>query len=318
MLKLVDNLIDRCVLFMFIDFKWFEDFLSLAKNNNFSRAAEERHVTQSAFSRRIKALELWIGVPLVDRSTYPTELTDEGKIFTKKAREVVLMMHGIKNEFHEMRVKGEHTLHFTSLHTTALTFFPKWLIDIERDLGALSTRLEADSMHNCVQNMTESGHDFLIASTHPSVPVLLDPQDYPFLVIGHDRLIPVSVPNQDMQPKHNLPGTADAPIALLAYPESAYFKRLVDAAIKSQTAVCYLEDRYINSFADAIRSMALEGSGLAWLPESMIVDDLATGRFVVVPGDNWVIDLDICIYRNLASSRTQVDLLWNYFVEKYK
>ncbi len=145
----------RCVLFMFIDFKWFEDFLSLAKNNNFSRAAEERHVTQSAFSRRIKALELWIGVPLVDRSTYPTELTDEGKIFTKKAREVVLMMHGIKNEFHEMRIKGEHTLHFTSLHTTALTFFPKWLIDIERDLGALSTRLEADSMHNCVQNMTE-------------------------------------------------------------------------------------------------------------------------------------------------------------------
>lgn len=314
----MDNFIDCCILSMFIDFKWFEDFLSLARNNNFSRAAEERHVTQSAFSRRIKALELWIGVPLVDRSTYPTELTEEGKIFTKKAREVVLMMHGIKNEFHEMRIKGEHTLHFTSLHTTALTFFPKWLIDIERDLGALSTRLEADSMHNCVQNMTESGHDFLIASTHPSVPVLLDPYDYPSLVIGHDRLIPVSVPNQDMQPKHNLPGTAQAPIALLAYPESAYFRRLVDAAIKSQTVVCHLQDRYINSFADAIRSMALEGSGLAWLPESMILDDLAMGRFVIVPGDGWVIDLDICIYRNLASSRTQVDMLWDYFLEKYK
>ena len=290
----------------------------MAKNNNFSRAVEEHHVTQSAFSRRIKALERWIGVPLVDRSTYPTELTDEGKIFTKKARDVVLKMHGIKNEFHEMRIKGEHTLHFTSLHTTALTFLPKWLIDIERDLGALSTRLDADSMHNCVQNMTESVHDFLIVSTHPSVPVLLDPYDYPSLVIGNDRLILVSVPNHDMQPKHNLPGTAQAPIALMAYPESAYFNRLVDAAIKSQSVVCHLQDRYINSFADAIRSMALEGSGLAWLPESMILDDLAMGRFVIVPGDDWVIDLDICIYRNLAPSRTQVDILWDYFLEKYK
>lgn len=303
---------------MFIDFKWFEDFLSLAKNNNFSRAAEERHVTQSAFSRRIKALELWIGVPLVDRSTYPTELTAEGKIFTKKAREVVLMMHGIKNEFQEMKLKGEHTVHFTSLHTTALTFFPKWIIDIEQDLGDLSTRLEADGMHNCVQNMTEAGYDFLIASSHPSVSVLLDPQDYPSLIIGHDRLIPVSVPDQDMQPKHNLPGTTDAPISYLAYPEGSYFRRLVDAAIRRQSVVCHLNDRYINSFADAIRSMALEGIGLAWLPESMVLDDLADGRFVIVPGDDWVIDLDIRIYRHFASSRPQVDILWDYFLRKYQ
>jgi DNA-binding transcriptional LysR family regulator len=121
-----------------------------------------------------------------------------------------------------------------------------------------------------------------------------------------------------MQPKHTLPGTAQAPASLLAYPESAYFRRLVDAAIQRQSVVCHLENRYMNSFADAIRSMALEGSGLAWLPESMILDDLAMGRFVVVPGDDWIIDLDIRIYRNLASTRPQVDMLWDYFLQKYE
>ncbi len=303
---------------MFIDFKWFEDFLCLARHNNFSRAAEERHVTQPAFSRRIKALELWVGVPLVDRSTYPTELTPEGKIFSKKAQEVVLMMSNIKNEFHEMKLKGEHTVQFTSLHTTALTFFPKWIIDIERDLGPLSTRVEADGMHNCVQNMIEAGYDFLITLTHPSVSVVLDPQDYPSLIIGHDRLIPVSVPNQDLSPKHNLPGALENPASLLAYPENAYFRRLVDALLKRQCVPCHLEERYVNSFADAIRSMALEGSGLAWLPESMVLDDLASGRFVLIPGDDWVIDLDIRIYRHMASSRPQVEMLWEYFLEKYQ
>jgi DNA-binding transcriptional LysR family regulator len=36
---------------------WFEDYLALAETLNFSRAAELRHVTQPAFSRRIRALE---------------------------------------------------------------------------------------------------------------------------------------------------------------------------------------------------------------------------------------------------------------------
>ncbi|WP_332672060.1 LysR family transcriptional regulator [Aromatoleum sp.] len=34
-----------------------DDFLALAASGNFSRAADERHMTQPAFSRRIRALE---------------------------------------------------------------------------------------------------------------------------------------------------------------------------------------------------------------------------------------------------------------------
>ena len=58
-----------------MEFKWLEDFLSLAQTSSFCQSAEERSLTQSGFSRRIKGLELWVGTPLVDRSTYPTTLT---------------------------------------------------------------------------------------------------------------------------------------------------------------------------------------------------------------------------------------------------
>lgn len=47
--------------------KWLEDFLSLADTRSFSRAARNRHLTQSAFSRRIAALETWMDAKLVDR-----------------------------------------------------------------------------------------------------------------------------------------------------------------------------------------------------------------------------------------------------------
>jgi DNA-binding transcriptional LysR family regulator len=55
-----------------MELKWLEDFASLARTGSFSRSAEERHVTQPAFSRRIQALETWLGVALIDRSTAPS------------------------------------------------------------------------------------------------------------------------------------------------------------------------------------------------------------------------------------------------------
>ena len=58
-----------------MDIKWLEDFLALAETRNFSRAAAQRNVTQPAFSRRIRALESWLGNELFDRAAYPTALT---------------------------------------------------------------------------------------------------------------------------------------------------------------------------------------------------------------------------------------------------
>lgn len=53
--------------------KWLDDLLAIAEWKNFSRAAEVRCVTQSALSRRIRSLEEWVGVELVDRATYPVQ-----------------------------------------------------------------------------------------------------------------------------------------------------------------------------------------------------------------------------------------------------
>ncbi|RQS02604.1 LysR family transcriptional regulator, partial [Burkholderia sp. Bp8998] len=61
--------------------KWLEDFLSLADTKSFSRAARTRHLTQSAFSRRIAALESWMDAKLVDRSINPITLTPAGQMF---------------------------------------------------------------------------------------------------------------------------------------------------------------------------------------------------------------------------------------------
>ena len=74
---------------MKFEFIWLEDFLALASTGNFTRAAEDRHSSQPAFSRRIRALEEWIGASLVDRSTQPARLTEVGEWFRSVAAELV-------------------------------------------------------------------------------------------------------------------------------------------------------------------------------------------------------------------------------------
>jgi len=76
---------DQCKL----DIAWIEDFLELAERGNFTRAAMARNISQAAFSRRIRALEEWLGARLVDRSTHPVRLTAEGERFAHEAGEIL-------------------------------------------------------------------------------------------------------------------------------------------------------------------------------------------------------------------------------------
>lgn len=60
-------------------------FQTVVKNNNFSEAAEECHISQSAISQQIQALERELGCALLLRKNRKFELTSAGKHFYQKS-----------------------------------------------------------------------------------------------------------------------------------------------------------------------------------------------------------------------------------------
>jgi DNA-binding transcriptional LysR family regulator len=66
-----------------------EHLLALADTGSFSRAAEKLHITQSALSRSIQALEDDLGGPLVDRVGKKNELTPLGHSVLERASRIV-------------------------------------------------------------------------------------------------------------------------------------------------------------------------------------------------------------------------------------
>ncbi|MEG0593035.1 MAG: LysR family transcriptional regulator, partial [Coprobacillus sp.] len=53
-------------------------FLSVAREQNMTKAAEQLHVTQPTLSKQLKQLEDEVGKKLFTRSNYSIHLTDEG------------------------------------------------------------------------------------------------------------------------------------------------------------------------------------------------------------------------------------------------
>src|SRR5690606_3834700 len=56
-------------------------FTALAETRSFTRAAEQCHLTQSAFSSLISNLETGLNLKLFSRNTRNVELTSEGEVF---------------------------------------------------------------------------------------------------------------------------------------------------------------------------------------------------------------------------------------------
>lgn len=60
-------------------------FQAVVKNNSFSRAAEECHISQSAISQQVQALERELGFILLDRKNRTFTLTPAGAYFYQKS-----------------------------------------------------------------------------------------------------------------------------------------------------------------------------------------------------------------------------------------
>ncbi|MEH6558305.1 MAG: LysR family transcriptional regulator [Oceanicoccus sp.] len=77
--------------------------LTLYKHGNFTRAAEESNISQSAFSRSIRNLEESLGVPLFDRDTNCVIPTRYGVALLHKAKAIVADTVELQREIYLMQ-----------------------------------------------------------------------------------------------------------------------------------------------------------------------------------------------------------------------
>ena len=295
--------------------KWLEDFVSLAETRSFSRSALLRNVTQPAFSRRIQSLEAWLGSDLIDRTSYPTRLTPSGEVFYEQALELLAQIGKTRALLRGQRTRTARTIDFALPHTLSLAFFPKWLTRVQDGFGVVNSRLIAGNVHDAVLTMVEGGCDLLMCYHHARQPVQLDPARYDMLVLGVERIAPYSCCDRQGVPRYQLPGKAGAPLPYLSYSSNAYLGRMVELILAQVRKPAHLDKRYETDMSEGLKAMALEGHGIAFLPESAIVRELRTRRLACA-GVDWSLAMEIRLYRERPTvnrpGKAVVQGLWDF------
>jgi DNA-binding transcriptional LysR family regulator len=171
-----------------MDTTWFEDFLAVLEEGGFTRAAERRAVSQPAFSRRIKALEDWVGANLFDRTTHSVSLTAAGERLLPAAEEILRRLQIARADASNAAQLQHDTLKLAATHVLSLTFLPIWLRSIEALAPMTGTvQLTSDNRVACEKLMIEGRAHFLLCHDHPAVATRLTPDSFRSIEIGRGR-----------------------------------------------------------------------------------------------------------------------------------
>jgi len=292
---------------------WLEDFVSLASTGNFSRSADDRNISQSAFSRRIRALENWLGADLIDRSRFPTTLTPAGHAFYQTALDVVRVLHRERAELRGMVKRDERTITICATHTLAIHFAPGWLNAVRRisGIGEINVKMIAADLHDCGQALMEGACDLVLAYNANSVPSVFGMARFEAVTIGADAILPVTEPGARGRPRHALAKTGKEPFPLLAYAANSYLGRLVGSALETWDLARRSRPSFESALVEALKGMALAGQGVAWLPRAAVAADLAAKRLVpCCAGDEFTLNVDIRAFRRAERERSVVEHVW--------
>ncbi|QGX99120.1 LysR family transcriptional regulator [Roseovarius faecimaris] len=277
-----------------MDTRWLQDFVCLGRTLNFSRAAEERNITQPAFSRRIKSLENWLGVPLVVRSIYPVRLSDAGVQFLPVAQETINRLSDARQDIRGIYFGGTAFQRIAVLHTISLNYLTTRLQELDDELPDLRVRVFSDFLASCCQLFTDGTCDFLLCYRHNNGAPFFDEDVIARKDIGHENFCPVAEANAAAANGWDLSGPREQGIPYLSYDPSSYLGTIVDQIIGNREPP--LELAYMDAHAESLKRMVISGKGVAWLSERVVAEELADGRLVRVGGPEWQTTLTLTLF----------------------
>jgi LysR family transcriptional regulator, hypochlorite-specific transcription factor HypT len=87
-----------------------------------------------------------------------------------------------------------------------------------------------------------------------------------------------------------------SPVPYLGYSTGAYFSRMANLILSQTKPSLKLERRYETDMAEGLKAMALQGHGVAFLPDSAVLQELKRKRLVLA-GEHAPLVMQVRLYR---------------------
>ncbi|PWC14460.1 hypochlorite stress DNA-binding transcriptional regulator HypT [Brenneria corticis] len=285
-----------------IETKWLYDFIALEEFRSFTVAAEKRNISQSSFSRRIRALESAIGFDIFDRSSSPLQLTEQGRVFHAHIRNTLDDLEYQLNKLHGgSNYKNKITI--AAAHSLSIFIMPELLKGVPETQEKIFY-VESIDVDEAVLNLKEGRSDFIFSFYNEEL------MSEPFMheKILESRLYPVCACDSAGKPLFDI----NAPsVPLLNYTDSSYMGRQVNRYLASIDSDKFAIT-FVSSMSDLLKRMVRQGYGIAWLPDYSIQEELKNKTLAIINMEHAVMRMGVYIYRldtrlNMASEK-----FWRY------
>ncbi|MBB3110443.1 DNA-binding transcriptional LysR family regulator [Paenibacillus phyllosphaerae] len=154
-----------------MEFRQLQYVIQIAKEKNFSRAAEKLHIAQPSLSQQLSKLEKELGVLLFRRTTNSVELTHAGSVFVDKAQNILDSIEQLKQELDDHAHMRKGKLVVGSLPMTGSHVLPLVLPVFAKKYPNIEVALVEDTSSR-LEQLTASGQTDLCLLSLPIDPAL--------------------------------------------------------------------------------------------------------------------------------------------------
>lgn len=298
-----------CKLWGDMRLEWLEDIIAISETGSFSGAAERRRLTQSAFSRRIRQIEDYLGVELFDRAHKPIRL----KPTTQAQSEQILMLSSALRQLAVDLRRGEritsNRVVIACQHSLTTTQVPALLRKMQIERDGIYVRLRSANLDECVGMLLSRQADVAIVYRMPDEMNDFRAYFLDELIIGWDRMIPVS--NAGMSEIFAQVGKI-VEIPYITYPPEVFMGQVMERKILPFLNPALQQvPKVETALTLAAVEMAAIGIGIAWAPETLVHERLVTGELVDLSDVLPVYDLQVIAMRVQGKANLSEGVFWS-------
>lgn len=231
-------------------------FLALAEHRNFTRAARQCHLSQSAFSTVIRTLEEAISIRLFDRDTRKVELTPEGRLFEAGAARLLEDFRSALEDLGEHAARRRGRVALAALPSLAAGWLPQLLAVFRANHPGIEVEVTDGLSESCVERVRSGRADFSLAAVRAGAPELRTD------AFCTDRFHLVCRADHPLAARRRpaLADLAGQPFIHLA--RSSSVRQAVEAAIRPERMNAVMELEQLSTVAGMVRA----GLGISVVP----------------------------------------------------
>jgi DNA-binding transcriptional LysR family regulator len=152
---------------MHLTLRQIEVFNAVARHRNYTRAAEELHLSQPAVSMQIRQLEASIGLPLFEQVGKRIHLTDAGEHMFSYGRNITGLLGEVEGVFES--IKGVESGNLTiSVATTASHFATRLLAEFSKQHAGITITLDVTNREALRRQLENNEPDLVVMGQPPT------------------------------------------------------------------------------------------------------------------------------------------------------